>query len=263
MNRWATLIRPYGAAPGRRLPDQRIRGFCHGRRLTAQWHTREFRRGLALVAVCLGLIGGAITGSHPAQAFVAQDPPSTAPDEPPSDAPPDDLGEKLIRKTVQEGEEDVMARIMRHMAEAARMLDVRFDPGAETQSVQRRALDLLDEAIAQAAAQRRPQSSQGQSSHPDKRTAPDQSDPQNKRGTGAQPRPGASAESGSQEKTKSDVENLEAVRGRFNETRRSWGMLPQRDRDEVIQGIEERFLERYRKLIEDYYRALQGEDDAP
>ncbi len=210
------------------------------------------------IAACLVLLGVAIAGGQDAQAFAREDPPST----PPADSPPpDDLGEKLIRKTVQEGEEGVMARIMRHMAEAARMLDVRFDPGAETQSTQRRALNLLDEAIAQAAARRRPKSSQGQSSHPDKRSAPDKADSQGKQGKGAQAASSGSTKTGSQ--AKGDATGVEALQGRFEETRRSWGMLPQRDRDEVIQGIEERFLERYRKLIEDYYRALQGEDDSP
>ena len=219
----------------------------------------RFRSGGRLAAVALVLLGATIAGGQDLQAFAREDPPSTPPaDSPP---PPDDLGEKLIRKTVQEGEEDVMARIMRHMASAARMLDVRFDPGAETQSTQRRALNLLDEAIAQAAARRRPRSSQGQSSHPDKRTAPDQADSQENRRTDAQSQSGASAKTGSPRK--GDATGVEAVHGRFKETRRAWGMLPQRDRDEVIQGIEERFLERYRKLIEDYYRALQGEDDSP
>lgn len=214
------------------------------------------------ISVCLVLIVAAIAGSPKAQTFAFQDPPSP-PADPPPDPPPDDLGEKLIRKTVQEGEEDVMARIMRHMAEAARMLDVRFDPGTETQSTQRRALDLLDEAIAQAAARRRPQSSQGQASHPDKRTSPDQADSQNTRPQGAQSQSSASTKSGPQGKGKGEKTGVEAVHGQFKETRRAWGMLPQRDRDEIIQGIDERSLPRYRKLIEDYYTALQGKDDSP
>jgi hypothetical protein len=44
--------------------------------------------------------------------------------------------------------------------------------------------------------------------------------------------------------------------------RRSWGHLPQRDREEVIQGIGEACLERYRVWIERYYRALQETGDS-
>jgi len=219
--------------------------------------TRPVMIGGPMVMVCLLLIAIALVGSAPAQALAYQDPPTT----PAADPPPDDLGEKLIRGAVQDREEDVMARILRHMAEAARRLDMRFDPGEETQSTQRQALNLLDEAIAQAAARRRPQSSQGQSSHPDKRTAPDQTKPQKNQGKDAQAEGGASSKTGSREK--GNAATGEAVGGRIKETRKSWGALPQRDRDEVIQGIEERFLERYRTLIEDYYRALQDEDDAP
>ena len=47
------------------------------------------------------------------------------------------------------------------------------------------------------------------------------------------------------------------VRGDLQETRRSWGLLPQRERDEMIQGSSEGYIERYREWIERYYRALQ------
>ena len=53
----------------------------------------------------------------------------------------------------------------------------------------------------------------------------------------------------------------ESTRGDLREVRGTWGHLPMRDREEVIQGIGETFLERYREWIERYYRALQESDE--
>ena len=52
-------------------------------------------------------------------------------------------------------------------------------------------------------------------------------------------------------------------RGEFRESRRGWGHLPQRDRDELLQGIDEEFIEQYRPQIEQYYRALTETEDQP
>lgn len=49
--------------------------------------------------------------------------------------------------------------------------------------------------------------------------------------------------------------------GDIHELRRTWGHLPMREREEIIQGIGESFLERYRDWIERYYRALQEAED--
>ena len=49
--------------------------------------------------------------------------------------------------------------------------------------------------------------------------------------------------------------------GRLKEFRRGWGNLPQRDRDEVLQGIDEDSLEKYRRQIESYFRALAEDQE--
>jgi hypothetical protein len=49
--------------------------------------------------------------------------------------------------------------------------------------------------------------------------------------------------------------------GELREFRRAWGHLPMREREEIIQGIAESFLERYREWIERYYRALQETEE--
>jgi hypothetical protein len=49
--------------------------------------------------------------------------------------------------------------------------------------------------------------------------------------------------------------------GDLQDLRRAWGHLPMREREEIIQGVGERYLERYRDWIERYYRTLQETDD--
>src|SRR3990172_1141083 len=78
---------------------------------------------------------------------------ATPPGEPPKKR--DDLGERLIRKTVTNADEDIMATIVRLMTEVSRKMEIEFDPGEETQAVQGRVRAKLDEAIKAAASKQR------------------------------------------------------------------------------------------------------------
>ena len=49
-------------------------------------------------------------------------------------------------------------------------------------------------------------------------------------------------------------------RSAAGEATRGWGFLPERDRDEIIQGFEETFMSKYREQIERYYRLLAREE---
>lgn len=169
------------------------------------------------------------------------------------------LGERLIREAVKKSEEDLMAAIVRLMAESARQLEIDFDVGEETLTKQEMIVNKLDEAIKTAAAQRRKKRSQQKQWQGDQRKKPKQGKPQNQ-----------SSKQPSQQmagKNSSDIEGqkglptgVDAEGGNLQETRRTWGLLPQRQRDEVIQGSQEAFLERYRRWIERYYQALQESD---
>lgn len=172
-----------------------------------------------------------------------------------------DLGEKLVRKALGESEGDVMAEIIRLSATAARKLDVEFDAGEETQGIQREIVDLLDHAIKQAAENRRKSRRNSSSSQSDRRSmSPDQSG-----------RPGAQGDAVLDDSVSGQRSDAAAIPGKpkeaqlpsgaLEEGRRGWGLLPARDRDEMLQGKGEGILERYRKVIEKYYRALQGIED--
>lgn len=169
------------------------------------------------------------------------------------------LGEKLLKKAAKGGEEDVMDRISRLMGEAAKRLQVDLDSGDDTQAVQRSVLEQLDRAIKQAAAQRRPKQTPSPSSKSDKRRAPPKpSTAEQRRERGSDP---ASADaSTSKRATPDQTKNRDADGGELRESRRGWGNLPDRERDELIQGFNEESLERYRAWIERYYRALQEVD---
>ena len=196
----------------------------------------------AILALCLASLG------------------ATAPQEQQSSADekkPDDLAARLIRKTVEESSsEDPMVEMMRAMSEIAQKLQVDFDPGEQTQTQQRHVSAKLDEAIKAAAARRRVQSQPDPRQMADKRTMPAAKKPAS--------RPQETKQTGDgQAKSTAEKSTAEATAARQDaktdlpNARRAWGNLPQRDRDEVLQGADEESLERFRPWIEQYYRALQ------
>jgi len=176
----------------------------------------------------------------------------------PPEKKPDDLATKLIRKTIDEtASDDPMAEMAEDMTEIARRLQVGFDPGEQTQAQQRQVSAKLDEAIKAAAARRRMQSKPDPKQHSDKRTMPT---PKKTPG-----KPAPQAKTTAQSKAKDGTEKADdAAADRKDEktsdeagVRRAWGNLPQRDREEVLQGAEEESLERFRQWIDQYFKALQ------
>jgi len=189
-------------------------------------------------------------------ATVALAPPQQAIDADVADDQDDELTRRLIREATGGDDEDVMDRTMRLMQEAQTRLAVRFDPGSETQSVQSAIVQQLDAAIAQAAANRSSRhASQSQPEELDKRVRPK---PAKDRPADANP----DEATPSTETTTADPasEGVDASRPGshvpLRETRRGWGHLPRRDREELLQGIESDYLDKYRTMIEQYYRAL-------
>jgi len=166
----------------------------------------------------------------------------------------DQLGQRLIREAAG-GEEDLMGTVVRLMDESAHHLEIDFDAGSETQTIQRRIVDRLNEAI-KTAGRRRATRSSGQRSRGDRRRMP-------KRPVDPGPTGEASAAAASAQPNSGTVDaggragTPSAAGGALKETRRAWGHLPERERDELIQGSEENFLEQYRAWIELYYMALQ------
>jgi len=186
---------------------------------------------------------------------------ATAPPEAAEPAPekkgPDDLAAKLIRDTVnQSTSEDPMAVLVQSMGEIAHKLQEEFDPGEQTQTQQREVMAKLDEAIKAAAARRQAKSQSQPKEGTDKRTMPAARKPQ----PPAEAKKPASDGSAKDSAEKSAGEAAVEQKGQqtnLSSSRRSWGHLPQRDREELQQGAQEEFLERYRPWVEQYFRTLQ------
>ena len=171
----------------------------------------------------------------------------------------EDLSERLLRRATGRGDGDFMDGIMRLMADAREQLDREFDPGKQTQALQQEIVKRLDEAIS--AAQQQTRRSSGKStSRSDKRRGKQQAQPkqQPKQADGQteQVKTGTGQAAG----TKGDAQRAERSR-RLREFRRGWGHLPARDREEVLQGIDEDVLEPYRELVERYFRTLAEEPE--
>ena len=182
---------------------------------------------------------------------------------PPTDSTEDgkELGEKLIRRVRTDSEEGMMAEIIRLMDTAAARLEVEFDAGEETQVLQQRIMDQLDEAIQEASSARHPGKQRQQISKGDKR--------RKHRRTSRQSKDGKRTPGDAKDASSSDAADQDSAResggpsgGNLRERRRSWGNLPRRARDEVIQGASEQYLERFRAWIERYYQALQESEDS-
>lgn len=153
-----------------------------------------------------------------------------------------------------------MEKIMRLMGDASQRLERQFDAGRQTQEMQEKIMAHLDEAIKLAASQRRPKSRASSSGESDKREST----------KGGRPRP---ANKGEQATSDQNQPNDPAATGTgksidsgrspdsFQEARRTWGNLPARDRDEILQGLQEESLDRHRSWIERYFQTLQESDE--
>ncbi|MCC7290918.1 MAG: hypothetical protein IT449_02515 [Phycisphaerales bacterium] len=176
----------------------------------------------------------------------------------------DDLKRKLIKETTGGADDgDVMSRILALMGQTARRLEVEFNPGADTQKAQETLIKELDDAIKQAAANTRKNKSQSSPSS-DKRTAMKQKSDgasKPKPDAGRQGAPQQDGESVERDPPAGDGQTASSKGRDLTERRRGWGNLPLRDRDEVIEGMDESVLPRFRDWIERYYRALQTAGD--
>ena len=196
-------------------------------------------------------IWASAAGSWPPDAPARQQP---DPADPPADTE-EDLADKLIRQSTGRAEQGVMGHIQRLMERSADLLTRDFEPGAKTQGTQREIISKLDDAIATAQRNRSRSNSSGQQSG-DKRQAKLQAKKQGKqRGDPAADQASDTTAGGSADDTRVGGDR------RFKESRRGWGHLPARDRDEVLQGIGESVLEKYRTLIDRYFRALAEDVD--
>lgn len=226
-------------------------GTLLGRTLDEPRHVGHRPLRTRVVAACL------LATAYLLPAGVHGEEPKKAPDVKERD---NDLSRRLVDKATNDRREDRMATILRLMGETAKQLEIEFDPGEQTQMLQARVLEQLDLAIKQAGRQRRPSSKNQQQSKSDKRRAPKEKkeEPNRDRRSGKQR---ANKNETGQEGDATTNASGPDTGGKLDESRRGWGALPQREREEVIQGASEAYLEQYREWIEQYYRALQESEE--
>ena len=151
------------------------------------------------------------------------------------------------------------------MARARQRLAINADPGAVTQEIQKRILDNMDDLIEQA----RKKEAQGQNQPPKpgdgQKQEPPKPDsvakPQNADAQGSKPQPAEAKASGSGSgggdgapgDAASDIARQEA---------RMWGNITPRQRDAVIESQGEKVLDKYKNLVDDYYRTLSTKANA-
>jgi hypothetical protein len=191
-------------------------------------------------------------------AFAADGESASAQTQPAPDEQQKDLAQKLIRGSTPQ-DRDVMGTIVGLMERVQDKLKKGFDPGPETQAVQKDIIKQLDAAIASARRQR--SSSGGDPSGDKRRSEPSRSPPESK---SVQP----DATAGAPGKNGSTASNAPAsgkTAGDLRETRRSWGHLPNRDREEMIQSEFDAVLSGFQSLADHYFRALAEteEDERP
>ncbi len=164
--------------------------------------------------------------------------------------------EELQRRLNAQEITDAFEFAIHKMTLSAELLDERFDTGLGTQRVQEEVLAKLDQLIDEAKKQCKGSgsgsgSSQGQRSKEQK--------------------PGKQGGDPSQEKQRQDQPAGESKPGDppspqqgdlntvLQESRAEWGSLPQRVRDMLLQGREEKFSSLYEQLTREYYRRLAEE----
>ena len=198
-----------------------------------------------LAFVLIGTIVAAAAGQRPA---------STNPG-PPTSRPGDVVDEELVKKLLggETTSTDAVQDMLGRMKDSSRRLTERHDTGGETQGVQARIVDGLDELIEQARrGGPRPRGKKGAKRRASRGRPEPGQDSQPKSADQRTPKSGSRAGApGGASKGKD-----ERRRSLLGEIARGWGFLPQRSRDEIAQGFDDEFLSKYYDQIVRYYRQL-------
>jgi hypothetical protein len=152
------------------------------------------------------------------------------------------------------------------MARSRQRLAINSDPGPVTQEIQKRILDNLDDLIEQARkreaqAQNQPPKPGGDPSEAKK--PGDQQQPQNSKAGGQQQQgKPAQANSAGNSSGGGDGKPGDPAADFAKQEAREWGDAPPRDRQAVIESKTEKVLDKYQKMVDDYYRAMSTKANA-
>jgi hypothetical protein len=173
--------------------------------------------------------------------------PAEGEDVPPGDTTRADLDRELSGKEAAEQFREAIGL----MGETAERIKASRDTGLGTQRLQEDIIRKLDMVIRSA---ERQQSSKQQSSSSSKAQDPKNQPSQQRQGSQGQQNQGENRDEREPPPRQEGALNPEiAARGA------AWGALPERVRDALLQGNEDRYSAMYRKLTEAYYKRLAEE----
>lgn len=195
------------------------------------------------------------------------------PEPDPNDQLPEEAGKEQVER--QELVDDLLqgapdpekimkgtADVGQRMARSRQRLALNTDPGKVTQLIQDRIILDLDGLIEQARKQEcQPGQGEPQMAQqgPQKQGGRPTGVQAQNQGENGQSQPNAGANPAAQSTPPGAAATNTDLATAINESSREWGKLSPRTRDAVLEGAGEQVLEKYRKLVEDYYRGVSTE----
>ena len=174
-----------------------------------------------------------------------------------------ELEKNLLQdKPIEDKSEKDINLVGDRMARSQQRLQENYDPGKTTQKIQERIIKNMDDLIALA----REQQQQQQASKGKQPGEPQQGPPQPGEGEaqaqnqGNEPGKPATTPNAGQVSAQGDQATASnennAQLGNLKETAEQWGQVSPRLHDAVLEGAGEKVPEKYRKMVQDYYRSL-------
>ena len=192
-------------------------------------------------------------------------PDEPTPNQPAPESPAQQPGNENLTESVNEAltasdAADAFEQAVREMDSVSRRLGRALDPGVETQRMQESILRKLDQVIKAA----KEQSSGGGGSSSGQPREQDQGG-ESVAQQGEAQQPGGQPQPGGQQASTGEAGVTTPIKPETPDTaieqlRKEWGVLPPRVREELSDGLRERFSPLYRRMTEAYYKALAEQE---
>ena len=165
---------------------------------------------------------------------------------------------ELERKLSAEEASEAFVQAIAQMSEAASRLEQGRDAGLVTQRLQEEIIRKLDVLIQNSQQQSSSSSSSSSSSQQNQQPSPQQQNQQQ------QNNQNQAENSTDQGERRDPPENMDPnLRQMFESASATWGALPERVRDMLMDGLESAFSANYKSMTEAYYRRLADEAEGP
>ncbi|HEV7300548.1 MAG TPA: hypothetical protein VGN72_14375 [Tepidisphaeraceae bacterium] len=213
-----------------------------------------------------GVLGELIENASKGQMTIGDEPDNR--DQLPEEANAENIEDQELEQELLNDEPDTQElqkgvnRVGDRMARSRQRLAINHDPGKVTQEIQKRILLDIDELIQEARnqqAQSQPSPGQGQGQ------GQQMAEAKPGEGQGGKPQPAqgrpAGAEAAQESNRGQGVDPSAEPSADIKETMAEWGRITPRLRAAVVEGQGEQPIEKYKALVDDYYRALAERRD--